>query len=88
MIERGVMIGCVSAFLNESVVALVSNARHLHKYYETPENFKQAGTFLRETMKLPSFKRAIYNRGQYSLAIGSTDIAARIYTFRYFNNGW
>ena len=82
------MVGCVSAFINESVVALVSNARLLHKYYETPENLKQAGIFLRETMKMPSFKRAMLNRGQYSLAIGSTDIAARIYTFRYLNNGW
>lgn len=28
------------------------------------------------------------NRAQYSLAIGSTDIASRIYAFRFMNNGW
>lgn len=36
MLERGVMIGVASSIINESVVALVSNARLLHKHYETP----------------------------------------------------
>ncbi len=46
------------------------------------------GIFLRETIKMPSFKRAMKNRSQYAFVIGSTDIASRIYAFRYLNNGW
>jgi len=62
MIERGVIIGCLAAAVNETVVNIVNNGRLLHKYYETPENIKQAGVFLKETMKMSSFKRGMKSR--------------------------
>ncbi len=37
---------------------------------------------------MENFKRMLKSRSQYALAIGSTDIAARIAIFRYLNNGW
>ena len=37
---------------------------------------------------MENFKRMLKSRSQYALAIGSTDIAARIAIFRFLNNGW
>jgi solute carrier family 25 (mitochondrial oxoglutarate transporter), member 11 len=39
-------------------------------------------------LKLENFRLAMKTRSQYALCIGSTDIAARVSLFRYFNNGW
>jgi len=58
------------------------------KKYAPPENLRQLYIFGKTVFQMENFKRMLKSRSQYALAIGSTDIAARIAIFRFLNNGW
>jgi len=86
--QRGAIAGVIAASLNETQILFTENARLLLKHYERPRTLGQYSTFFRETLKMDNFKHGLKSRLQYAFIIGSTDIAARYGTFRYFNSGW
>ena len=43
---------------------------------------------LRETQKLPGFKRNATNRLQIAASVAALDIAPKLTAFRLFNGGW
>lgn len=56
--------------------------------YETPTNLKQWWVMLRETHKLPGFKRNAMNRFQIGASVAVLDIAPKLTAWRIFNGGW
>lgn len=85
---RGAMVGVTASLFNEFIVTFTESWRLLLRNYEPPNSFKQIGIFFRETLKMDNFKLALKTRSQYAFTIGTTDLAARIALFRYFNSGW
>jgi hypothetical protein len=86
--QRGAMAGIIGATLNETNILFTENAKLLLKHYEWPKGLNQYRIFFRETLKMDNFRLGLKNRLQYALVLGSTDIAARLATFRYVNAGW
>ncbi len=77
-----------AALLNESAVTFIANSQLLLKSYAPPQNVKEAFLFGRAVFKMENFRAMMRSRSQYALAIGLTDISARVALFRQFNNGW
>lgn len=81
-------MGVAASLLQENLTALVENWRLLATRYEKPQNLSQVGSFLKEVLKLENYKKAVVNRSQYALAIGTFDWGARLAAYRWLNNGW
>ena len=54
---------------------------------QKPRNYKEAGIYFREILKMDNFRYGVKNRLQYALLFGGIDLSSRLAVYRYLPSG-
>jgi hypothetical protein len=74
--------------MQQYLTHFIFHANAMFKQYQPPIGLPQWLIFIRETLKLESFRSGLKNRLQLGATVGVVAIAPQIAMMRQFNSGW